>query len=103
MSVRTYKDEEKQAYVEDYKNSGETIARYALENGIPETTLRGWIKAEEEEVHFGAIEIKPSSTTIAKSTKSATVFVCENIRIELKEGYNKNFLKKIVEVLINDK
>lgn len=102
MSVRTYKDEEKQAYVEDYKNSGETIARYALEHGIPETTLRGWIKAEEE-VHFGAIAIKPSSTTVAKSTKSATVFVCENIRIELKEGYSKTFLKKIVEVLINDK
>ena len=32
MSVRTY--EKKQAYVEDYKKSGETIARYALENGV---------------------------------------------------------------------
>ena len=102
MSVRTYEKEEKQAYVEDFKNSGESISRYALEKGIPPTTLRGWIKAEEE-VHFGAIAIKPSSTTVAKSTKSATVFVCENIRIELKEGYSKTFLKKIVEVLINDK
>lgn len=26
MSVRTYEKEEKQAYVEDYKRSGETIA-----------------------------------------------------------------------------
>lgn len=31
MSVRTYEKEEKQAYVEDYKNSGETLAKYALE------------------------------------------------------------------------
>ena len=29
MSVKTYEKEEKQAYVEDYKNSGETISRYA--------------------------------------------------------------------------
>ena len=33
MSVRTYEKEEKQAYVEDYKNSGESLARYALEKG----------------------------------------------------------------------
>ena len=102
MSVRTYTDEERQAYVEDLKNSGETLTKYALEHGILETTLRGWVKAKEE-LSFGAKEIRPSNTTIPKSTKSATVFVCENIRIELKEGFNKEFLKKIVEVLINDK
>ena len=28
MSIRTYEKEEKQEYVEDYKNSGETISRY---------------------------------------------------------------------------
>ena len=102
MSVRTYEKEEKQAYVEDFKNSGETLSRYALEKGIPPTTLRGWIK-EEQTLSFGAIEIKPSNTVIPKSTKAATVFVCENIRIELKEGFDKNFLRKIIEVLINDK
>lgn len=55
MSVRTYEKEEKQAYIEDYKKSGETIARYALEKGIPETTLRGWIK-EDRELTFGAMK-----------------------------------------------
>ncbi len=100
MSVRTYEKEEKQAYVEDYKNSGETIARYALENGIPETTLRGWIK-EDQELTFGEIEIKPSTPPLPKVTKRATVFATENIRIELKENFNKELLKKIVEVLIN--
>ena len=48
MSVRTYTDEERQAYVEDLKNSVETLARYVLEHGIPETTLKGWVKAKEE-------------------------------------------------------
>ena len=102
MSVRSYEKEEKQAYVEDYRKSGETLAKYARENGIPQSTLKGWIK-EEETLSFGAIEIKQSNTVIPKSTKSATVFVCENIRIELKEGFDKNFLRRIVEVLINDK
>ena len=83
MSVRTYEKEEKQAYVEDYKNSGESLARYALEKGLPETTLRGWIK-EDKELTFGAIEIKPSSSPLPKISKSATVFATENIRIELK-------------------
>lgn len=31
MSVRTYEKEEKQAYVEDYKSTGENLSRYALE------------------------------------------------------------------------
>lgn len=102
MSGRLYEQKEKQAYIEDFKSSGESIERYALEKGIPPTTLRGWIK-DDKELKFGAIEIKPSSTTIPKSTKNATVFASENIRIELKEGYNKELLRKIVEVLINVK
>lgn len=100
MSVRNYEKEEKRAYVEDYKNSGETLARYALEKGIPETTLRGWIK-EDRDLTFGAIEIKPATTPLPRVTKSATVFATENIRIELKENFDKELLKKIVEVLIN--
>ena len=100
MSVRTYEKEEKQAYVEDYKRSGETIARYALENGIPETTLRGWLK-EDRELTFGAIEVKSLNAPLPRITKSSTVFATENIRIELKENYDKELLKKIVEVLIN--
>ena len=101
MSVRTYEKEEKQAYVEDFKNSGETLGRYALEKGIPESTIRGWIK-EDKELTFGAIEIKPSSSPLPKISKSATVFATENIRIELKENYDKELLRKIIEVLIND-
>ncbi len=100
MSVRIYQKEEKQAYIEDFKNSGEPLARYALEKGIPETTLRGWVK-EDRELTFGAIEFKSSNVPLPRITKSATVFATENIRIELKEGFNKELFKKVVEVLIN--
>ena len=102
MSGKTYETEEKQAYVEDYKNSGETISRYALEKGIPESTLRGWIK-EDKDLTFGAIELKSGKSPLPKVTKSATVFATENIRIELKENFNKEILRQIVEVLLNVK
>ena len=102
MSIRTYEKEEKQAYVEGYKNSGESLARYALEKGIPEGTLRGWVK-EDKDLTFGAIELKSSKLSLPITAKSATVFVTENIRIELKENFDKELLKKIVEVLIHDK
>ncbi len=102
MSVKTYGREEKQAYIEDYKNSGESLGRYALEKGIPESTLRGWLK-EDRELTFGAIEIKGTNSPLPRVTKSATVFATENIRIELKENFDKELLKKIVEVLLNVK
>lgn len=90
MSTRTYEKEEKRAYVEDYKNSGETIARNSLEKGIPETTLRGWIK-EDKELMFGAIKLKTSNLLLPRVVKSAT----ENIRIELKENFDNELLKRM--------
>ena len=101
MSVRSYDKEEKQAYVEDYKSSGETLSRYALEKGIPESTLRGWLK-EDKNLSFGAIEIKSKISTVSKAVKNTVIFATENIRIELKEGFDKAFLRRIVEVLISD-
>ncbi len=94
-----YEKEEKKAIIEEYKNSGETIGRYALEKGIPKTTLKSWLK-EDRNLSFGAIELKPSSIPLPRVAKSATVFATDTIRIELKENFDKELLKKIVEVLI---
>lgn len=102
MGIRTYDKQEKQAYIEDYKKSGEPLARYALENGILETTLRGWLK-EDKELKFGAIEINSSNPPLPRISKSPIVFATENIRIELKENFDKALLRQIVEVLINVK
>ena len=102
MGIRVYEKKEKQAYIEDYKKSGESLAKYALENGIPETTLRGWLK-EDKELKFGAIEVNSSVPPLPRISKSPIVFATENIRIELKENFDKTLLMQIVEVLINAK
>ena len=102
MAGRSYSEEEKMAYVEEYKKSDQLSTVYARENGIPESTFRAWLK-EDRNLTFGAIEIKSSSGINSKAYKSATVFASEDIRIELKEGFDKEFLRKIVESMINDK
>ena len=102
MGTRIYDKQEKQAYIEEFKRRGEPLARYALENGIPETTLRGWLK-EDKELKFGAIEINSSTPPLPRISKSPIVFATENIRIELTENFDKALLRQIVEVLINVK
>ena len=39
---------------------------------------------------------------VMSSIAKPTVFVSSKIKIELQEGYDKNFLRSVVEVLIND-
>lgn len=100
---RNYSEEEKRKYLDSYKASGKTKTAYARENNIPEATFRAWVN-EEKSLSFGAIELNPSVYQVSsKNIKQSTIFSSENIRIELKEGFDKEFLKKIVEVLINDK
>lgn len=102
MSGRVYSEEEKMAYVEEFKNSELGSTAFAKEIGVPESTLRTWVR-EERNLSFGAIEIQPSNGISQKNFKRSMVFVNENIRIELKEDFDKEFLRKIIEVLINDK
>ena len=40
---------------------------------------------------------------IAVKVVKPIIFANENIRIELREGFDKGFLRRIIEVLINDK
>jgi len=97
MSQRNYSEEEKQAYLEELRESGESIGNFARERDIPASTLRGWIDAE---VTFGKISMQQVKSSSHKTSKNL-VFACENIRIELKENFNKEFLKKIMGVLID--
>ena len=101
---KIYSEEEKQAYLGSFKVSGKSKTAYARENNIPEATFRAWIKDEYCQL-FGAIDINPIVTQTQnskKENKQSTIFSCNNIRIELKEGFDKQFFKRIVEVLIND-
>ncbi len=99
--TRSYSEEEKVAYVEEFKNSELGATTFARQNGIPESTFRGWIK-DVNDLSFGMINLKPTSSSVPKITKNIMVFANENIRIELKENFDKAFLRKIVEVMCND-
>ena len=100
---KVYEEEEKRMYLDAFNVSGKTKTAFARENNIPEATFRAWVK-EEEYLTFGAIQLNNHEIAQPmRNKRQSTIFSCENIRIELKEGFDKNFLKRIVEVLINDK
>ena len=102
-SQRTYTEEEKMKYVAEFKASGMSMNEYAKEVDIPEATFRDWLKIDRE-LGFGRINVnKPLTpiTPITTTNKKPMVFVNDDIRIELKEGFNKQFLRQIIEVLCN--
>lgn len=100
---KVYEEEEKRMYLDAFNVSGKTKTAFARENNIPEATFRAWIK-ENEYLTFGAIQLNNHEIAQPmRNKRQSTIFSCENIRIELKEGFDKNFLRRIVEVLINDK
>lgn len=105
MVIREYSKEEKMAYVEEYKVSGMSQKAFARQKGIPDTTFRGWLRLERA-MAFGEIELKPTIAPVVtektmQPVKKTMVFAKDDIRIELKEGFDKELLKKIVEVLID--
>lgn len=99
--ARIYSDEEKRLHLDQYKVSGKCKTEYARDNDIPEATFRSWIK-EENYSDFGILETGSSETEKVTKIVRSTIFANETIRIELKEGFNKEFLKRIIEVLVND-
>ena len=82
--------------------SGKCKTEYARENDIPEATFRAWIK-EENNSNYGMLELDDDGTGKIVKPIKPTIFANEIIRIELREGYDKEFLRKMVEVLINDR
>lgn len=106
MVNKEYSKEEKNTYLEDFKESGMSVSEYAREKGIPTSTLRGWLRLDRA-LAFGEIDLKPqfnetsnSSSKLNQPIKKTMIFAKDDIRIELKEGFDKELLKKIVEVLI---
>lgn len=101
---REYDVDEKIAYVEEYKNSGLSVAQFAREKRIPPSTLSSWLKLNQA-MTFGEINLSQTTSITKTATivpKKPTVFVSDDIKIELREGFNKDFLRRIVEVLIDD-
>ena len=100
---RTYTEEEKMNYVAEFKASGMSINEYAKEVDIPETTFRDWVKVDRE-LGFGKVNLGKTfsvATSVTNVVKRPMVFVNDEMRIELKEGFNKQLLRQIIEVLCN--
>ena len=98
---RNYSEEEKQEFLDKFKVSGKSKTEYARENGIPEATFRAWVK-EEAYANYGVLDVSIAEQTPTKKVVRPIIFANENIRIELREGFDNAFLRKMIEVLIND-
>ena len=101
-----YNKNEKETYLKEFKESSLSLNKFVKEKGIPYTTFHGWMKAQNN-LSFGELELKTTKpktektkTSSSNNNKKPIIFTSEDIKIELKEDFNKEFLKKIVEVLI---
>lgn len=73
------------------------IEEYAKQQGIREERLRQWIE-EDKDSTFGKISTNLMAMNF--NVENKIVFKNNYIHIELCNGYDKEYLKKIVEVLI---
>ena len=95
MSARKYSKQEKEKYVEEFKNSNESQTTFAKARGIPEATFRGWLNHQNNnDICFGTIELNETDDIEFS-------FKYRNISIELKKGFDKKILKKIMGVFMN--
>ena len=99
--ANVYSEEEKQKHLDQYKASGKTRTEYARENSIPEATFRSWVK-DERLATYGMLDFNTSEPNVCSKLPRPKIFADEYIRIELRHGYDKQFLKRIVEVLSSD-
>ena len=101
--ARVYSDEEKEEYLVEYHESGKSKSEFPREKDIP-TTFRRWIDNENRST-YGMIDLNKldkEKQPVMSNILKPTVFVSSKIKIELQEGYDKNLLRSVVEVLIND-
>ena len=97
--MRIYKEELKKQYVEEFKTSGKSITVFSNEKGIPRSTFSQWLcknSKNKTSIKFGVIENISKDTMISENISIAM----KGINIELKADYDKELLKKLVEVLI---
>ncbi len=73
------------------------IEEYAKQQGIRQERLRQWIQ-EDKDATFGKISTNLMAMNF--NVEKKIVFKNNSIHIELCNGYDKEYLKKIVEVLI---
>ena len=122
--MKEYTETEKNKYVSEFKKCHLSIGEYSDKMKIDVKNLKQWLKEYKEPAKFGTIDVAkitsnvPADVTAVKNTKKQketdeieqsknvtpgipVKFETDRIKIELKEGYNKKFLKSVIEVLTN--
>ena len=97
----------KNAYVEGFKKSHLTLTEYCRMMKLKIEDMKNWLKEYKEPELFGKINLadlmekdtKESSPKVETSISSPLKFETSNIKIELKEGYDKKLLKDFIEMV----
>ena len=99
--MREYKEEEKTKYCKGFKKCTLPIGEYATKMKIPVEELKEWLKEYKEPPAFGAIELSEIfKETATNKVKSKFKIDTETIKIEILENYEKDLLKKIIDLMV---
>jgi hypothetical protein len=79
-----------------------SLTAFCKKIGIARQTMGPWLNKDKSSTvnNFGAIQL--ADIDFQTETKKDIIFSSKYIKIELKEGFDKLILKKIVEVLTID-
>ena len=104
MKRRRYSNRQKREYLEEYRKSGKTPAEFSKRKNIVLSTFCNWLRESKSEIEpqsdielevnedFGEVKIEDINPSL--------MLVTDKIKIELQEGYNKQFLHKLMEVIL---
>ena len=101
---KTYSEDEKIKFIQGFRSSNIPIIEYCNAMKIECKELNKWMREYKKIPKFGMIELgSKEDTTIADVETEATIgmkFESKGIKIELADNYDKNFLIKIMEVIV---
>ena len=98
--VRIYSEAEKEKYVRGFKSCTLTLDEYANKMQIDSEKLKEWLKNTKYSEKFGLLTFDMQSNIENASSSKNLTFITNNIRIELKSGYDKALLRNIMEVIL---
>ncbi|GHV45774.1 hypothetical protein AGMMS49546_32400 [Spirochaetia bacterium] len=96
-----YSEEEKAMWIEDWKQSGESLCAYAKANGLNVTTLTNWVKTDRAPHNF--IEVKPQIAEPAdlpvKRYIPEILIEKGDVRIHIPVSIDRTELRAVIESL----
>ncbi len=97
-----YTKEVQDKYCAGFKKCTLPITDYAEKMDINVEDLKQWLKEYKEPLPYGAINLAEiMEQQKEKTTKNISIkFETDTIKVELKENYDKDVLKKVLDLLV---